>query len=73
MPRFEAEIGETTRETEAPVDPHKPAQEFRHVYWVDEAADHDAAREAAYAAWGEKYGPGNQPSSAIVKVTPLDA
>ena len=72
MPRFEVHIGEITRSIEAPVEPHEPTPEVRDVYRVGEAADQDAAKDAGYAAWDEKYGPGKQPISAIVNVTDLD-
>jgi hypothetical protein len=73
MARFEATITETILEMEAPVAPHEPTPEVRSVYWSGDAADQDAAKEAAYAAWDEKYGPGKQPVQALVKITALDS
>jgi hypothetical protein len=72
MPKFSVEISETTRSFEAPVKPTEPTPEVRHVYWEGEAVDEDAAKEAGYAAWGEKYGADRQPVGAIVKITRLD-
>lgn len=71
MPRFEVSIGETTRSFEAPVQPNEPTPEVRTVYWAGEAINEEAAKEAAYRAWDEKYGEGKQPVAAITKITPL--
>lgn len=71
MPRFEVSIGETTRSFEAPVQPNEPTPEVRTVYWAGEAINDEAAKEAAYRAWDEKYGEGKQPVAAITKITPL--
>jgi hypothetical protein len=71
MPTFEVHIGEMTS-FEAPVEPNEPTPEVRDVYWVGDAADPDAAREAGFVAWDEKYGPGKRPISAIVNVKALD-
>jgi hypothetical protein len=54
MPTFEVHIGEMTS-FEAPVEPNEPTPEVRDVYWVGDAADPDAAREAGFVAWDEKY------------------
>jgi hypothetical protein len=70
MARFEATITETIVQMEAPAD-DEPTPMVRTVYWAGEAADQDAAKEAAHAAWDQKYGPGKQPVQAIVKITPL--
>lgn len=72
MARFEVTIAETIRQMQAPVPDDAPTPMARSVYWSGEAKDSDAAKEAAYAAWDEKYGAGKQPVQAIVKVTPLD-
>lgn len=72
MQRFSVHIGETTRSIEAPVKPSEPTPVIRDVYWEGEAADADAAKEAGYRAWDQKYGVGKQPVSALVRVTLLD-
>ncbi len=71
MGRFEATITETIVQMEAHAD-DEPTPMARTVYWAGEAPDQDAAKEAAYAAWDEKYGPGKQPVQAIIKITPLE-
>jgi hypothetical protein len=72
MARFEVTITETIRQLEAPVPDHAPTPMVRSVYWAGEAKDQDAAKEAGYAAWDEKYGAGKQPVQATVMVTQLD-
>jgi hypothetical protein len=67
MARFEATITETIVQMEAPTD-DETTPVARSVRWVGDARDQDAAKEAAYAAWDEKYGPGKQPVEAIIKV-----
>ncbi len=70
MARFEATITETVRHTEVPA-PREQTAEVRSVAWTGEAADRGAAQQAAYAAWDEKYGAGQRPTQAVVKVAPL--
>ncbi len=72
MPRFEVEIGEPPPVVDPHVDPGGVSSCVRSVYWTGEAADGNKAKEAAYQAWDEKYGPGKQPVSAIVRVINLD-
>jgi len=70
--RFSVHIGETTQSVDLPVGPNDPTPLVRDVYCEVEAADEDAAKEAGYREWDVKYGEGNQPVSAIVRVTKLD-
>jgi len=72
MARFEATITETIRQIELPAADDEPTPVARSVRWVGEARDQDAAKEAAYTAWDEKYGTSKQPVQAIVKITPLE-
>jgi hypothetical protein len=72
MPRFEVEISDPPPVIDARVSPGGLSSVVRDVYWAGVAADDSAAREAAWYAWDEKYGPGKQPVSAIVRVTTLD-
>ncbi len=71
MSKFEVTITETVTAFEAPVDPHELTPDVRGISWTGDAADNDAAKEAAYLAWDEKYGSGKQPVAAIVKITPV--
>lgn len=73
MPRFSVHIGERTRSFEAPLGANEPIPPARDVYWEDDADHEGAAKESAYRAWDEKYGPGRRPLGAIVRVTDLDA
>jgi hypothetical protein len=67
MPRFSVHIGETSTSIEAPY-----WAIGRDVCWEGEAEDDDAAKDAAYRVWDDKYGPGRQPVGAIITVTPID-
>ena len=71
MARFQATITETVRHMEVPAPPEQTA-EMRSVAWTGEAAPHhEEATQSAYAAWDEKYGAGQRPTQAVIKVTPL--
>lgn len=62
---------ETIIQVEAPA-PHDETPEARSVHWVGEASNNEAAKDAAYAAWDQKYGTGKQPVQAITKVIELE-
>ncbi len=72
MPRFEVEISDPAPAIDARISPGGLSSAVRDVYWTGVAADDDAAREAAWCAWDEKYGSGKQPASAIVRIIALD-
>lgn len=72
MPMFEVQIVETSRSTEGPVDPRDPTPVVRMVMWLGEAENEELAKGAAYCAWDEKYGPGQRPAGAVVKVSQVD-
>jgi hypothetical protein len=71
MPGFEVEIGEDEALAEVP-DPNKPVPEVRHVYCVVVAADRAGATQAGWVEWDQKYGPGQRPTSADIKVEPMN-
>lgn len=72
MPIFEVQIADTNRSVERPSprnrSPHRP----RMVMWLDEADTEELATAAAYRAWDDKYGAGQRPFPAIVKVSQVD-
>ncbi len=71
--RFEVEISDPPPVIDARrVSPGGLSSVVRNVYWAGRATNEDAAREAAWHAWGEKYGPGKRPASAIVRIINLD-
>gem|GEM_PF-3774954 len=61
--RFEVTITETIRQLAAPMPDDAPTPMARSVYWSGDAKDEDAAKEAGYAPWDEKYGAGSSSSS----------
>jgi hypothetical protein len=70
MPRYHVQIRETILQMEAPA-PQDMTREVRMVDWEGEAADNDAATDAAYAAWDEKYGAGKPPAAPTLRISPL--
>jgi hypothetical protein len=61
--RFEVTITETIRQLAAPMPDDALTPMARSVYWSGDAKDEDAAKEAGYAPWDEKYGAGSSSSS----------
>jgi hypothetical protein len=72
MSPFSVHIGETSTSFEAPIKPNEPTPVARDVYWEGEAEDEEAATEAGYRAWDEKYGSGRQPVGAVLRITPIN-
>jgi hypothetical protein len=68
MTQFEVEIREPPIIVDARVSPGGLSSPIRTVFWSGEVANEDAAKEAAWHAWDERYGPGKQPVDAIVRV-----
>ena len=65
------QITETTRSLEVPFEPIDTTLEVRELVAVVTADHEDDAREGGYEAWDEKYGYGNRPRGAIVRISPI--
>lgn len=70
MDRYEVRITEVV---EPEMDPNAPTPIVRDVIWVGPAPTEEAAKEAAYEEWDEKYGVDERPEAALVEVAQLPA
>jgi hypothetical protein len=71
MPRFQVHISEPPRVVDSRESPGGLGSFARGSSWIGDAADEVAAIAAGWLAWDDKYGAGNQPADALVRVAEL--